>query len=144
MGIFVLKLIDDKYFVGQTNNKAFTLSDFENKYEWTSIYSPTHLIEFIDDCNEYDIYIQVHKYMNLFGERNVRGEYNANVIEPFDHIARISTHQIQTTSIFNAHDKNGYLPDINFYEQGSNADATDATNSTPTIPTIYTQGTQKI
>jgi len=90
MVIFVLKLLDDKYFVGQTNTIGFTLNDFENKYEWTSIYRPTHLIELIDDSNEYDIYIQVHKYMNLFGVRNVRGEYNANIIEQFDHISRIS------------------------------------------------------
>lgn len=72
--IFVLKLINNKYYLGITDKKNFKIEDYLriNDTIWTILYKPIRVIEVI---NEDDINIDkyVHLYMNNYGVNNVRG-----------------------------------------------------------------------
>lgn len=73
--IYILKLIDDKYYVGKTSNPKFRVKTHfdKNASMWTTKYSPIRLFELIPDCDEYDEDKYTIKYMNLYGINNVRG-----------------------------------------------------------------------
>lgn len=69
MFVYVLKLNNNKYYIGQTNNTNFKLTDIELN-EWTKLYAPINIIKLKSHHNE-DKY--VIKYMEKYGLNNVRG-----------------------------------------------------------------------
>jgi NAD-dependent DNA ligase len=73
--IYILKLEKEKYYVGTTNNKYFTLQSYlnNNKAAWTQKYKPLKLIRFIEDCYIYEENIVTLNIMKLYGIANVRG-----------------------------------------------------------------------
>ena len=73
--IYVLKLKEDKYYVGKTNDPLFRIENHmkENGSEWTKLYKPLKLIELKANCDDYDEDKTTIKYMNKYGINNVRG-----------------------------------------------------------------------
>ena len=73
--IYILKLEKEKYYIGTTNNKYFTLQSYlnNNNAAWTRKYKPLQLIRFIEDCYIYEENIVTLNLMKLYGIPNVRG-----------------------------------------------------------------------
>ena len=71
--IYVLKLKENKYYVGKTNNPSFRLDDHFNRNgsKWTQKYKPIRVLKlFKGDKYDEDKYVQ--KYMDKYGIKNVR------------------------------------------------------------------------
>ena len=73
--IYILKLINDKYYVGKSNNPSIRLESHfsSNGSAWTKKYKPLEVIEVIPDCDNYDEDKYTLKMMNKYGILNVRG-----------------------------------------------------------------------
>lgn len=54
--IYVLKLEQDKYYIGKTDNPNIRLENHfsSNGSEWTKLYKPLKIIEIIPNCDNYD------------------------------------------------------------------------------------------
>ena len=72
--IYVLKLIDEKYYVGYTSHVENRIKEhFSNKgSSWTKLHKPVNIVEIIegDKMKEKEITLQ---YMKRYGWENVRG-----------------------------------------------------------------------
>jgi hypothetical protein len=73
--IYVLELVDNKYYIGKTNNPQFRLESHfnSNGSAWTKKYKPKNIIELIPNCDDYDEDKYTLKYMEKYGINNVRG-----------------------------------------------------------------------
>ena len=73
--IYVLKLEQDKYYIGKTKNSLKRITNhFRGKTTaWTSKYRPISVIEIIHDCDAFDEDKYTKKYMTMYGIDNVRG-----------------------------------------------------------------------
>ena len=73
--IYVLKLQQNKYYIGKTNNPDVRIDNHfqSNGSQWTKKYKPIHLIEIIADCDNFDEDKYTIKYMEKYGINNVRG-----------------------------------------------------------------------
>ena len=73
--IYVLKLEQEKYYIGKTNNPQFRLDNHftSNGSEWTKIYKPVMLLELKPNCDDYDEDKITRQYMDKYGVENVRG-----------------------------------------------------------------------
>lgn len=73
--IYILKLENNKYYVGKTNNPHVRLHDhFNSKGSgWTKKYKPLEVIKVISDCDDYDEDKFTRQYMDKYGIDNVRG-----------------------------------------------------------------------
>ena len=73
--IYILRLKQNKYYVGKTNNPQARIDDHysSNGSSWTKKYKPIEVVELIDDCDDYDEDKYTLKYMNKYGIDNVRG-----------------------------------------------------------------------
>jgi predicted GIY-YIG superfamily endonuclease len=73
--IYALKLQNNKYYIGKTNNPSFRLEEHfkTNGCAWTKKYSPIQLLELIPNCDDYDEDKYTRKYMDKYGIENVRG-----------------------------------------------------------------------
>ena len=73
--IYILQLIDNKIYIGKTNNLKSTLEQhftFKGSI-WTTKYKPIKVIEVIENADIYDEDKIVQQYMDLYGIHNVRG-----------------------------------------------------------------------
>ncbi len=75
MFIYILKLENNKYYIGKTSNPTFRLDQHFNLNGslWTKKYKPIELIEIISNCDNYDEDKYTIKYMEKYGINNVRG-----------------------------------------------------------------------
>lgn len=74
--IFILKLEDDKYYVGCCNTPDRDIVNYLNgnsSSEWTRKYKPVKLVEMINPCDIFDTDKHTKRYMGLYGVNNVRG-----------------------------------------------------------------------
>jgi len=73
--IYVLKLEDNKYYVGKTINPTFQMENHFNEKDsaWTKKYKPIKVEALISDCDSYDEDKYTRKYMDKYGIENVRG-----------------------------------------------------------------------
>lgn len=73
--IYILKLQQEKYYVGKTTSPSFRLeSHFNaNGSAWTKKYAPIKLLELIPDKDPYDEDKYTKIYMDRYGIDNVRG-----------------------------------------------------------------------
>ena len=73
--IYVLKLGNNKYYIGKTTNPRVRLvSHFgEETTSWVRKYSAEQIIELIPDCDDHDEDKYTIKYMKKYGISNVRG-----------------------------------------------------------------------
>ncbi len=76
VSIYILKLQDNKYYVGKTNHLNFRL---ENHFTgtggsiWTTKYYPIEIVEIIPNCDEFDEDKYTKQTMMKYGIDNVRG-----------------------------------------------------------------------
>ena len=73
--IYVLKLEQNKYYIGKTDNPNIRLENHfsSNGCEWTKLYKPLKIIEIIPNCDNYDEDKYTKIYMDKYGIDNVRG-----------------------------------------------------------------------
>ena len=73
--IYILKLENNKYYVGKTNNIESRLENhFNNNGSfWTKKYKPESIVEIIKNCDEFDEDKYTLKMMKKYGIENVRG-----------------------------------------------------------------------
>jgi hypothetical protein len=73
--IYVLKLEQNKYYIGKTNNPQFRLENHctGNGSAWTQKYKPLKVIKLIPNCSDYDEDKYTRQYMDKYGTANVRG-----------------------------------------------------------------------
>lgn len=73
--IYIIKLENEKYYVGKTLYPDFRIKDHfnSNGSTWTRKYKPIELIKIIENCDDYDEDKWTIKYMEEFGINNVRG-----------------------------------------------------------------------
>ena len=73
--IYVLKLQKNKYYIGKTSNPTFRLESHFNSSgsEWTKAYPPIEVEHIYKDCDDFDENKYTLKYMDKYGDRNVRG-----------------------------------------------------------------------
>jgi len=73
--IYILGLVQNKFYVGKTENPKFRLeSHFKNGgCAWTKKYKPTQIIGLFPDCDDFDEDKYTLKYMTKHGIDNVRG-----------------------------------------------------------------------
>ena len=73
--IYVLRLKNDKYYVGKTENPKFRIdTHFKNGgCYWTKKYKPCQIIGLFPECDDFDEDKYTLKYMSKYGVDNVRG-----------------------------------------------------------------------
>ena len=73
--IYILKLEENKYYIGKTNYPNYRITDHYNSEgsAWTSKYKPVSVVKIIADCDQYDEDKYTLKYMNKYGIDSVRG-----------------------------------------------------------------------
>ncbi len=83
MLVYILKLEDNKYYIGRTNNTNFEIKDL--KSYWTDVYRPIKLLEFFPLTDEYN----EKKYIEKYGEENIYGlntDYTKEMQRLIDHL----------------------------------------------------------
>jgi len=73
--IYILKLENDKYYIGKTTNPSFRIDSHfnSNGSAWTRKYRPISVEKLVPDCDDYDEDKYTKKYMEKYGIENVRG-----------------------------------------------------------------------
>jgi len=73
--IYILELINKKFYIGKTNNPEFRLEQHfnSNGSAWTKKHKPIKVIEIIPNCDDFDEDKWTLKYMKQYGIDNVRG-----------------------------------------------------------------------
>lgn len=73
--IYVLRLENDKYYIGKTRNLEERISDhFSNAgTRWTKQHKPIDILHIIPECKEQDLDKYTLNYMKIYGFENVRG-----------------------------------------------------------------------
>jgi hypothetical protein len=73
--LYVLKLIQGKYYVGITKNIIARVSQHKKGKgaEWTKLYKPISIVESLKTNNIFEEDKYTKMYMNKFGIENVRG-----------------------------------------------------------------------
>ena len=73
--IYILKLQQEKYYIGKTENPSFRLNSHfnSNGSAWTKKYLPIKLLKLIPNCDKYDEDKHTKIYMDKYGIDNVRG-----------------------------------------------------------------------
>jgi predicted GIY-YIG superfamily endonuclease len=89
--IYILKLEQNKYYVGKTTNPKFRIDEhFSNEgSEWTKIYKPINVVQIVENCDDEDEDKYTIKYMKKFGINNVRGGIFSKKILPQEEISII-------------------------------------------------------
>ena len=75
MYVYILRLLDDKYYVGKTDNLDSRFAQhFSGKAAaWTKKHRPIEVAEIIPDADEFDEDKYTKIYMREYGVENVRG-----------------------------------------------------------------------
>lgn len=75
INIYILKLEEDKYFIGKISTKhTFKFKNFNYLlYDYTTKYKPLQVYKRIENCEIFDYDKIVKKYMSKYGIDNVRG-----------------------------------------------------------------------
>ena len=73
--IYVLRLKNDKYYVGKTENPKFRIDTHfkDGGCYWTKKYKPCQIMGLFPDCDDFDEDKYTLKYMSKYGIDNVRG-----------------------------------------------------------------------
>jgi predicted GIY-YIG superfamily endonuclease len=74
--IYVLKCVNNKYYVGKTFNdhiKRFNIHKKGKGAIWTKKYLPIEIINFYKNCDRFDEDKYTKTYMDKYGIDNVRG-----------------------------------------------------------------------
>jgi hypothetical protein len=82
--IYILKLENNKFYVGQTNNLHKRLNQHKNNYgsAWSQKYNFIELIDSFPSKSDFDEDYYVKIYMDKYGIDNVRGGSYSQIILP--------------------------------------------------------------
>jgi hypothetical protein len=91
--IYILKLEQNKYYIGKTNNPSYRIQNHDNGNGsfWTRKYKPINIEKIIPDCDDYDEDKYVIQYMDKYGISNVRGGSFSQFILPSTTVDIIKT-----------------------------------------------------
>ena len=81
--LYVLKLIENKYYVGKTQYDVLTRFNKHIKgygSQWTKLYKPIKIIEQFETFDKFAEDLYTKKYMDLHGIDNVRGGSYSQII----------------------------------------------------------------
>jgi predicted GIY-YIG superfamily endonuclease len=81
--LYVLKLVQDKYYIGKSCHNIWYRFSEHNKgrgAQWTKIYKPIMILENFESDNKFIEDILTKKYMEIYGIENVRGGSYSNII----------------------------------------------------------------
>lgn len=86
--IYILKLENDKYYIGKTNNPSTRMHDHGNGIGsfWTRKYKPINIERIIPNCDIYDEDKYTIQYMDKYGIPNVRGGSFSQFILPLQSV----------------------------------------------------------
>lgn len=75
VNIYVLRLNNNKYYIGKTKKITYRLTDHFNEggSSWTKMYKPISLNELRPNCSDSDEQVVTQEYMKKYGIDNVRG-----------------------------------------------------------------------
>ena len=90
--IYILKLQNDKYFIGTTLNPDIKLTDnfLSDNSNWTKLHKPLEIVDIIPCCDLLDDTNYTLQYMKKFGIDNVRGGAYCDITLSIDTIQSIS------------------------------------------------------
>ena len=73
--LYVLKLENDKYYIGSTYNLNFRFAQHMQNQgsKWTKLHKPISIVEVITDLSKTSENDLTRSYMNRYGKDNVRG-----------------------------------------------------------------------
>lgn len=85
--IYILRLEDNKYYVGKTNNIKKRIKQHKESYgsSWTKKYKFIEMIDVIETNEHFLEDMYVKKYMNRYGINNVRGGSYSRVLLSYEH-----------------------------------------------------------
>lgn len=72
MIVFILKLKNGNYFIGNTHKKTFSFSEFNStNIEWTKKYKPIEIVDILENCS-FNYYVKViNIYKDFYGIKSV-------------------------------------------------------------------------
>ena len=84
--IYILRLEDNKYYVGKTNNIKKRIKQHKESYgsSWTKKYKFIEMIDVIETNEHFLEDMYVKKYMNRYGINNVRGGSYSRVLLSYE------------------------------------------------------------
>jgi hypothetical protein len=83
--IFVLKCMQNTYYIGITNNNFFKIKDYKEENEWTQQFKPIFLHKFYLNKTEEDLYNITLNYMSIYGINDVRtNDFNTYILSEND------------------------------------------------------------
>lgn len=111
INIYILKLEENKYYIGKTNNINIRINDHVtgNGSEWTKKYKPIEIIEIIENCDDFDEDKYTKIYMNKFGIDNVRGGSYSRIVLSKEEINLIQKEIIGSTDKCYKCNKSGHF-----------------------------------
>lgn len=81
--LYVLKLIQDKFYIGKTTQNVYNRFN-QHKIgigsSWTKLYKPIKILEKFETRDKFEEDKYTKKYMDLYGIDNVRGGSYSNII----------------------------------------------------------------
>lgn len=86
MNVYVLKLENEKYYIGKTNNITRRINEHHSNQgsSWTKKYKPIETVEIKESCDEYEETKTTIEYMKKYGIDNVRGGPFCQIILRYD------------------------------------------------------------
>lgn len=92
--VYVLKCLQEKYYIGKTTNfaKRYDQHMSGEGSAWTKKYRPVDIVEVISNADKYDEDKYVWKYMEKYGIQNVRGGSYSQIVLPPELIACAERH----------------------------------------------------
>lgn len=89
--IYILKLENDKYYVGKTKNPNERMDEhmIGNGSVWTKLHKPVKIVDLIHNCNSFDEDKYTLMTMSKYGIDNVRGGSFSSIILDKDTIYHI-------------------------------------------------------
>lgn len=83
VSVYVLELMNNKYYVGSTAKITVNMDVVNYHIPWTQKYKPIRLLNIIYDCDKYDEDKYTRKYMDDYGLDNVRGgSFSSEYLDP--------------------------------------------------------------
>ena len=118
--IYVLKLEQNKYYIGKTNNINTRLNDHMsgNGSQWTKKYKPIEIIQVIPNCDDFDEDKYTKIYMNKFGIYNVRGGSYTKIVLSKEEISLVEKEiTASTDKCYNCNKPGHFSKECNLLEE---------------------------
>lgn len=129
--IYILKLENDKYYIGKTKNPDFRINNHFNKAGsyWTLMHKPLEVIELIENCDEFDEDKYTKKYMSIYGIDNVRGGSYCEIVFSSQTRQFIKRElNSATDKCFYCGNKGHFIQDCEYYNIGKMNDSNKTKN----------------